>query len=200
MAYGYYTFEDFIYALDYYGVTEVLLPFLLIFTLVFAILQKTKILGDDKKNFNVVIALVAGLAVVIPHVSNSYPTGTDVVDIINQVLPQVSLVLVGFLMFLILIGIFGAESKWIGASWSGLMALLSLVIIAGIFIAAIFPGWNFSDWIYYYFGSEAISLLIVILIFGLIIWFITKPETGPGAGAENFMDKLENFFARFGGR
>ncbi|MBI2652090.1 hypothetical protein HYX00_01375, partial [Candidatus Woesearchaeota archaeon] len=61
--------EGFIEVLDRWRVADVLLPFLLIFVIVFAILQKTKILGDSKKNLNVVVAIVVGLLVVIPHVT-----------------------------------------------------------------------------------------------------------------------------------
>src|SRR3989344_1351569 len=46
------------------GGFDVLLPFLLVFTIVFAILEKTNILGEDKKNFNVIIALVIGALLV----------------------------------------------------------------------------------------------------------------------------------------
>ena len=60
--------QDFIMLLDAWGVTDVLIPFILVFTIVFAVLQKTKILGDGKKNYNVMIALVMALAVVIPHI------------------------------------------------------------------------------------------------------------------------------------
>ena len=39
---------------------EVIAPFLLIFTIVFAILDKSKLLGDDKKQINAIIALLVG--------------------------------------------------------------------------------------------------------------------------------------------
>ena len=64
-------------------VVDLLLPFLLIFTIVFAVLQKSNILGKDKRNFNSVIALVVSLSVVIPHITGSYPAGFDVVEIIQ---------------------------------------------------------------------------------------------------------------------
>ena len=41
--------------------TKFAYPFLLIFFIVFAILEKTKILGDDKKQLNAVLAFVIGL-------------------------------------------------------------------------------------------------------------------------------------------
>ena len=43
---------------------EVLLPFLLVFTVVFAILQKTSILGKGKKQIDAIVSLVVGLIVV----------------------------------------------------------------------------------------------------------------------------------------
>ena len=64
-----YQLEDFIRAMESWGLTDVLLPFLLIFTVVFAVLQKTKLFGDDKRNFNVVIALVMGITLLIIVIS-----------------------------------------------------------------------------------------------------------------------------------
>lgn len=42
-------------------VTEFILPFLLMWTIVFAILQKTKLLGDDKKQLDSIVAFVIGI-------------------------------------------------------------------------------------------------------------------------------------------
>lgn len=41
--------------------TKFAYPFLLIFFIVFAILEKTKVLGDDKKQLNALVAFVMGL-------------------------------------------------------------------------------------------------------------------------------------------
>ena len=38
-----------------------ILPFVLVFTIVFAVLQKSKIFGDDKKQIDSIVALVFGL-------------------------------------------------------------------------------------------------------------------------------------------
>jgi len=100
-----YQLGSFLRTMDTWGLTDVLLPFLLIFTLVFAVLQKTKILGEDKKNFNVVIALVMSLTVVIPHASGGYPLNYDPVNIINAFLPGISLVIVAVVMLFVLIGL-----------------------------------------------------------------------------------------------
>ena len=80
------------------GVMDSLLPFLLIFTIVFAVLEKTKIIGEGKKQFNVIIALVISLMVVIPHVTGNYPPGQDAVQTINNALPNVSVVIIAVMV------------------------------------------------------------------------------------------------------
>ena len=44
--------------------TEMLLPFLLVFVVVFAILQKSKILGDGKAQIDAIVGLVIGLILI----------------------------------------------------------------------------------------------------------------------------------------
>ena len=144
-----YEFQYFIETLEAWGIADVLLPFLLIFTIVFAILQRSEILGKDKKNFNVIIALVIGLSVVIPHVLDTYPSGLDVVDIINEALPQVSLIAVAFLMLMILAGLAGV--KIVGHSISGFLVIIAIIAIVAIFGGA--AGWWESGWFYNYFGE-----------------------------------------------
>ena len=45
-------FQEVFKSLDRMGFTDVVLPFLLIFTVIFAVLDKTKILGEAKRNLN----------------------------------------------------------------------------------------------------------------------------------------------------
>lgn len=92
------------------GVSDVILPFFLVFVVIFATLSKTNILGK-KKNYNAVVALVMALAVVIPHVTHKYPNNFDVVEIFNKVLPQVSLLIVAGFTLLLLIALFGLKGK-----------------------------------------------------------------------------------------
>src|SRR3989344_3859843 len=99
-------FPDFLVRLEEMGMLDSLLPFILIFTIVFAVLQKTKIIGEGRRQFNTLVALVLSLMVVIPHVTGKYPPGQDIVAIINTALPQVSLVVVIILAALLLIGVF----------------------------------------------------------------------------------------------
>jgi hypothetical protein len=184
---------DFFRDLEDLGLTDVLLPFLLIFTIIFAILQKSKILGDQKKNLNVVVALVIGLLVVIPHVTNSYPANADVVEIMNKAIPSVSLVVVAILMLFIIIGLFGGEADWTGPI-SGWVAVIAFVIIVWIFGAAS-DWWNGWRWFNDFFGSQTVAVIIIILVFALIIGFITAGEKTGGRG--NMLKKIGDEIGRF---
>ena len=166
-----FDFRSMLEILNAWGLMDVLLPFLLIFTVTFAVLQKTAILGSQRKNYNVIIALVIGLSVVVPHVLGTYPAGFDVVQIINIVLPQISLIIVAVLALLLMLGLFGGSN-----------IPIMVVFIAVLFIVFMFLGtaeWLFGlDWLYDFIGTEVVSFLVVVIIFGLLIYFITKEPGG----------------------
>ncbi len=174
--------------LESLGLTDVLLPFVLIFTIVFAILQKTEILGEKKKNLNIIISLVLALGVIIPHITGTYPPNADIVEIVNKALPNVSLVLVAILMVLLLIGVFGWRVGGEGTSISGVIALLAFIAVAYIFGAAA-NFWRIPSWLSVLEHPDTQALVVVILIFGLIVWFITKEEE-PKAEGESILEQI----------
>ncbi len=189
-------FVDFIQQAEGWGLTDVMLPFLLIFTIMFAILQKTKVLGDGRKNYNIAVALVFGLLVVIPHVTNSYPAGTDVVEMLNKALPSVSVIIVAVIMLLILIGIFGGQAQWKGPV-AGWVAIVCFVIILVIFGSA--AGWWLNwGWFTGFFGEGTIALIVILLIFGIVIAFITAEDKSHKSG-ENAFKKLGSGIQEFFG-
>lgn len=172
-----YNLEGFVRMFESWGLTDVMLPFLLIFVIIFAVLEKTKLFGEEKRNINTVIALVFALLVVIPHVTNSYPSGFDVVQILNEALPAVSLVIIAVLMLLVLIGIFGQEKVFLGMAMPGWITFVSVILIIGIFGNA--AGWwagGLTPWLERQFGSDAIAIIIMLLVFGVIIAWITGGE------------------------
>ena len=167
--------ERFVRTMDEWGLTDVLLPFLLIFVIVYAILQKTKILGEGKKNINVVVSLVFGALVIIPHITGRFPPNADPVVIINEALPQLSIVLVAIMFLLILIGAFGQDMVLLGMTMPGWILFTSILIIVVIFGSA--AGWwheGISQTLEEIFGVEAIAIAIMLLVFGLIIAWITS--------------------------
>ena len=171
-------------SLERIGFVDVLLPFLLIFTVIFAVLEKTKILGEGKKSLNVGLSFIFALLVVVPHVTGNFPAGYDPVAVINAALPSVSLVVVAIIALLILIGVFAGDKLVFGMSSAGWIGLFSLITIVFIFGSA--AGWwqtGFLDWLESLFGTDVVAVVIMLLIFGIIIAFVTGGGEGEKVGA-----------------
>lgn len=170
---------DLIITLENRGqITEVILPFLLVFVIVYAVLTKTKILGETKKNLNIILAVIMGALVVIPHLLGRFPPNADPVLIFNNALPQLSIVLVAIVFLLILIGVFGQDTVMLGMTMPGWILFASILIITIIFGSA--AGWwssGVSQTLEDVFGIEAIALAVMLLVFGIIIaWITSEPK------------------------
>ncbi len=83
---------------------NVIFPVLLVFAVVFALLQKTKVLGD-KPGINVFIAIVLALMTLLIQ---------DVIDIINTAAPWFVFTFLAVVFLLLLFQIVGATEKDIG--------------------------------------------------------------------------------------
>jgi hypothetical protein len=125
-----YNLERFIERLDAWGISDVLLPFLLVFIIFFGILQKSKVLGE-RKGVNVGVAAVIAAIPVMLHVTNSFPGDYDVVDMMNDAIPGVALVALAMISFIFLLAIFGGKTdKFNYASigtWTGALILLFII-------------------------------------------------------------------------
>lgn len=179
------TFIDMVLYLQSWGLLDVLIPFLLVFTLVFAILQNVKVFGPNSKRYNVIIGLAMGFAVVVPHLLWGTPhpndpylvTGfVDIVKVINNSLPQVSVVIIAVLMVLLMIGLLGVKLNY--ANKGGVVVIAAIIVVLYIFgtNAGWFFGGQFPWFLWWLVDPATQALLITILIFGVIIWFITRDE------------------------
>lgn len=190
-------FENMIMSLQQWGVVDVVLPFVLIFTIVFAVLEKTKILGSDDakvRKYAVVIAMVVAFSVVVPHITGTPYFGYDVVDAINTALPQIGLLLVSIVMMLLSVGLWTGEkpdgSKGIGV-W---FILASIVMIIMIFISSI-GIYDVPIWLESLLRSDVVPLVIAILVFGVIINFIIGDEKKKDdkTSLQKFTDSVSSF-------
>jgi len=173
-------------SLERIGFVDVLLPFLLIFTVIFAVLEKTKILGEGKRNMNIGIAFIFALLVVVPHVTGNFPAGYDPVQIINAALPSISLVVVAIIALMILIGVFAHDKLMLGLTAPGWVGLFSIVTLVFIFGSA--AGWwqtGILQWLEDIFGSDIVAVAIMLLVFGIIIAFVTGGGEHEKVGALN---------------
>jgi NADH:ubiquinone oxidoreductase subunit 2 (subunit N) len=163
-------FAEWLSALESLGFLDVLLPFIIIFTIAFAVLQKSKILGKDSKNFNTMISLALALAAIIPHVTGKYPPGRDVVVIINTALPNVSLLMIAAMMVLLMMGVFGSEINLMGSPLEGLVVLFAVIAVGWTFLSASGVATDFG------IDEQTRAMILAILAFGLIVFFITREE------------------------
>lgn len=194
-------FKTLIYTLERIGLTDVLLPFLLIFTIVWAVLKKASILASDPKlndRLSIVVATALSLIAVVPHVVGGYPGGIDVVEIINNALPSVAVLLVGIVMVLILIGIWGIKADAGGKNIGAIIAMLAFLVVGYIFAES--AGWSIRYNLFGWIDYETKAVLVAILVFALIIWFVTGGDsTEPSKSfGEHFSDFL-GFLSRDAG-
>ncbi len=103
---------------------QIVLPFALVFTLIFAILEKSKILGEGKHQINSIISLVSAFILV------GVPLARGV---IIQVVPVIAVLAVLILVFMIILGFVGGTTKE-GNLSKGLG--ITIGIIAGIVLIA----------------------------------------------------------------
>ncbi|MFH1850626.1 MAG: hypothetical protein ABH879_10705 [archaeon] len=194
-----YNLEGFVEVVESWGLTDVLLPFLLIFTIFFAILQKSDILGDDKKNMNVAVSVIIALIVVIPHVLGVYPSNAlDPIYYLNTAIPTVSIIVVAIVMMLILIGLFGGQTRMLGVALPGWITLISFLLIIIVFGASA-GWWGGWQWFIDFFGSDAVAIIIILLVFGILIAFITSGETKDNDKRKAFGEMGKNLQQIFGG-
>ena len=96
--------------------TQVILPFVLVFTLIFAILEKSKILGDGKRQINSIVSLAMALILI------GVPLARGV---ITDIVPVISVVAVVILVFLLLYGFVGGTER-------GLLNRPLQIVVGGI--------------------------------------------------------------------
>jgi len=192
-------FGNAIQFLEQLGVADIILPFILIFTVLFAVLQRVPIFGANAKRYNIIFALVVSLLALIPHVTQP-GTSYDIIPVINNSLPQIALVVVALLMVMMMTGLIGfeeGEEPW--KAWGKYFVYIAAVIVIYIFGAS--AGlWQNIGFFNYFNDPNLLSVVVILLVFGIVIWFITSeggdknkgttggggtPPAGGGGGRTN---------------
>lgn len=172
-------FREALLFLNDIGVYDVVLPMLLIFSIVFAILEKTKIFGEEKmngqnvtrKNINAMVAFVCAFFVV---------ASAQLVATIHKLVADVALVLVTFVMFMILLGVFREDGKnALEGTWQKTFMWIAFISIALIFFNAV--GWLQIAWGYFAFNWDstfAATILLLAIMVGFILYVARSPKSG----------------------
>jgi len=158
-----------------WGFLDALLPFILIFVLIFAILQKVEIFKEGDKpdrRINGILAMIISAMVVAPHIMGLYPPQSDPILIILQFLPTAAILLVAILMVIILLGLAGGTIPSL-MLWA--IALGALGILLFVILGAIIPDFIFR--LAFLQDPSIQALIIILLVMGLVGYFITRDET-----------------------
>lgn len=138
------------------GVFTIILPFLLVFAIVYGILTSTGFLGKDNKGVHVLVAI----AVALISLRWSY----FVSDFLSEVFPRLGVGLAVILTIMVLVGMFIAEdySKYWGWGLGAIGGLIALIVI--------YKSFGSLGWIDSGFGNDMAGLIFLgLLLIGVII-------------------------------
>jgi|TARA_Y100000310_G_scaffold192951_1_gene192877 hypothetical protein len=157
-----------------------ILSFLIVFVLMFALLTKTKVLGEEKFIHLFVSFLIATIFV----------TAASVRQLVLDVVPWFAVFIVALFFILILSGFMG-KSDLIGkgVGWVFILLVIVLFVVSGIKIFSItftpyLPGPSygvggdsnmlfFTDWIY---SSRVLGAALLLGIAALVSWVLVKTK------------------------
>jgi len=119
--------------LQHWIFTQYLFPFLLVFFIVFAILERTKLFGEGKKQLNALTSFVIGLIFV--------GAGVPKLIVGNMILFFAVAIVIIFVILLLWGFIFGDEKGFKVTSW--MKWVLGIIVGIAAVVAVIFAtGWN----------------------------------------------------------
>src|SRR3989338_6483949 len=181
-------FRQVIEFFDSIGLFDVVLPFLLVFTVVFAILEKTKVFGMEevegrkytKKNLNAIAAFVIAFWVV---------ASSELVEIITKVSSNAVVVLFLAVLFLLLVGAFYKEGEpvFLEGGWKVVFMIIVFIAIIGIFLDAIktADGRTWLQRLGDFAGAGNDELAGSVVLLALIVLFIVYAVREPKKEAKH---------------
>jgi len=155
-----------------FGFFDVVLPFLLVFTIVFAVLEKTKIFGggkESKKNINAMIAFVFALFFV---------SATNLVAGTVELLPNVTVLLITLMSFMMLVGFFYTDKEFSFENHKFWKVFLTIIFFIGIVLMswhAFAPDafeWFWTGATGFWESKAGVTIIFLAIVLGTIL-FVT---------------------------
>ena len=172
------------------GFFDVLLPFLLFYTLIFALLERTRIFGVEKvkvgsgfeelprKNINAIVSF----ALAFFAISSARLIGT-----LHRAIGPILVLALSIVLFLMLISIMSEDKKYIIATGTAKVIFIVFVIIAMviIFLTSIQTdgGVSWLEWLWTYATRRTNTghvgaIILLLLVAGLIAYLGHTPSGG----------------------
>jgi hypothetical protein len=168
------------------GIYDVVLPFLLVFTLVFAILEKTRVFGFDKvgdmevskKTLNAITAFVIAFFAI---------ASSRLVETITSISSNVVLLLLLCVFFLMLCGTFAQQNDkgfFLEGKWRSVFFVIIFIGLLLIFLNALKT--NDKTWLMWIIGwvgeiasRTAVAAVVLFVIVIALLFIITSGGSKP---------------------
>ncbi len=173
------TFRNSLQFLDKIGVFDVVLPFLLVFTIIFALLEKTRVFGTEKvggeeytkKQLNSLVAFVVAFFVI---------ASSRLVEVITKISANVIVLALASVFFLLLAGSFHQqkpEGYFLEGKFKGLFMIIMFLGLVFIFLNAIKTGektWltHVFDWLRQFSDNVSVSSIVLVVVVVAIMYYI----------------------------
>jgi hypothetical protein len=170
------------------GIFDVVLPFLLVFTMMFAVLERTKVLGTEgkdknpRKNLNAMVAFVVAFLVL---------ASGRLVAAVTSVSSNIIILVMLAVFFLLTMGAFHKEGelgeKGIEGTWRTIFLIMMFIGVIVIFMNALTVDdgrtwWDYSiDYLDAHWDSTAVASIALIIAIVAFVWFMTKSPSEKGA-------------------
>ena len=187
-------FQNTFQQLQSWGFFDVVIPFALVFAIVYTIIGSIGFLKDvtkedqgkekvleSRKNIRATIAIAISLMTVVPHVIGVYPGGIDVVQVINQFLPETTLVIITLFILMALFGLAGVPKVGKEGEKKSLLEEIvpwaALIVVGFLLFRALSPQtFSFLNQFVLFNDPSFQALIIAVLVFGLVIYLVTKTK------------------------
>jgi len=153
-----------------------ILPWVLVFVLFFAILEKSGILGKDKRQINAIVAAVIGLLLLAFPVSR---------DMIVNLIPFLAVSAVILFVFMLLYGFMAGKKEGDYILNKGLKITLGIVLGIAVVVAVLIVTNKWDAVLDYFTGPEAakvwVNILFIAIIAGAIAAVVSTKDNPPSS-------------------
>ncbi len=186
-------YESIFLRLEEFGLFDVFLPFLLIFSLTFFIAQSIPHVENKQAG---ILALVVALIAIATHVTDFGGANIDVVDFIHGLIPGLTGLVVGIIAIFFILAViapgFMKQMREGKISPPSIIIIIALIIATYLIVSQAGILGEGSSVSLGFLGSwledpENVTWVVMLIIFGASIWFITRPE---GKDDDDGKDKL----------
>ena len=165
--------EEIIWLDKQVGILEFIVPFMIVFTVLYAVMEKVQLLGKDASNLHLALAAAISLLVTGPA---AYYGRTSIAKFLQIFIPWLILIMFVFVLWAILVGAIGMEvDTKLMMTILGILVFLELIIPESLIIAYI-TGVKTGLLPPFFYSSEFFGLLVSAFVLVLVVWFITREE------------------------